>query len=60
VAGVLQILPALGILVVLASLYSLYLLYLGLPQLMRCPADKASATPPSSWSVPSCCRSWSE
>ena len=41
VAGVLQIIPLLGILVLFASLYGLYLLYLGLPRLMKCPADKA-------------------
>lgn len=41
VAGVLQVLPALGPLVLLASLYSIYLLYLGLQQLMKTPADKA-------------------
>ncbi len=41
VAGVLQILPALGILMFLAALYGLYLLYLGLPRLMKCPPDKA-------------------
>ncbi|HKY21800.1 MAG TPA: Yip1 family protein [Vicinamibacterales bacterium] len=41
VAGVLQIVPALGFLGVLAGLYGLYLLYLGLPALMKCPLDKA-------------------
>lgn len=41
VAGVLQILPMLGVLVLLAGLYALYLVYLGLPRLMRAPADKA-------------------
>src|SRR5207344_2314618 len=41
VAGALQILPLLGILGLLAGLYGLYLLYLGLPRLMKCPADKA-------------------
>jgi hypothetical protein len=41
VAGVLSIIPSLGILVLLGSLYSLYLLYLGLPVLMKAPADKA-------------------
>ena len=41
VAGVLHILPALGILVLLASLYGLYVLYLGLPVLMKSPQDKA-------------------
>jgi hypothetical protein len=38
IAGVFQILPALGI---LALLGGLYLLYLGLPRLMKCPEDKA-------------------
>jgi hypothetical protein len=42
VAGVFQILPALAILAVLGGLYGLYLLYLGLPRLMKCPADKAA------------------
>src|SRR5262245_5666160 len=41
VAGVLNILPALGILASLAGLYGLYLLYLGLPRLMKNPADKS-------------------
>lgn len=41
VAGVLQIVPALGVLAILGGLYGLYLLYLGLPRLMRCPEDKA-------------------
>ena len=42
VAGVLHIIPALGVLVLIAALYGLYLLYLGLPRLMRCPQDKAA------------------
>jgi hypothetical protein len=42
VAGALRILPFLGLLGVLLGLYGLYLLYLGLPRLMRCPADKAA------------------
>jgi hypothetical protein len=41
VAGILRIVPALGILVVLASLYSLYVFYLGLPILKKSPPDKA-------------------
>jgi len=41
VAGVLNLVPALGVLVVLAAFYGLYLLYLGLPVLMRSPGDKA-------------------
>ncbi len=42
VAGVLQIMPALGIVVLLASLYGCYLLYLGLPRVMKAPAEKAT------------------
>ncbi len=41
-AGIFQILPMLGILGIV-GLYSLYLLYLGLPVLMKVPADKAVA-----------------
>ncbi|HEY1306212.1 MAG TPA: YIP1 family protein [Vicinamibacterales bacterium] len=41
VAGIVQILPFLGLFVLLGALYSLYLLYLGLPRLMKCPQDKA-------------------
>jgi hypothetical protein len=41
VAAILTILPALGFLAALISLYGLYLMYLGLPVLMRAPADKA-------------------
>jgi len=41
VAGVLQLVPSLGVLAVLASLYGLYVMYLGLPVLMRSPQDKA-------------------
>lgn len=41
-AGIFQILPMLGILGIL-GLYSLYLLYLGLPVLMKVPAEKAVA-----------------
>ncbi|MEX2272089.1 MAG: Yip1 family protein [Vicinamibacterales bacterium] len=40
-AGVFQIIPALGILGLLLALYSLYLLYRGLPRLMKSPPDKA-------------------
>ena len=40
-AGVLLFLPQLAPLAGLLSLYGLYLLYLGLPLLMRAPADKA-------------------
>lgn len=41
VAGILLILPSLGIIAGLFGLYGLYLLYLGLPILMRSPTDKA-------------------
>lgn len=40
-AGVLLILPMLGIITTLAELYGLYLLYLGLPVLMKAPQEKA-------------------
>jgi hypothetical protein len=42
VAGLLQIIPALGLVVLLGSLYALYLLYLGLPRLMKCPSEKTA------------------
>lgn len=42
VAGIFQILPALGILSLLASLYGIYVLYLGVPVLMKAPEDKAA------------------
>ena len=41
VAAVLTIVPALGMIAGLIGLYGLYLMYLGLPVLMRAPADKA-------------------
>jgi hypothetical protein len=40
VAGILNIVPILGILAALARLYGLYIMYLGLPKLMKSPADK--------------------
>ncbi len=41
VAGTLNIIPVLGALATLVGgIYSLYVLYLGLPKLMKCPADK--------------------
>jgi hypothetical protein len=43
VAAALNILPLLGVLAILGALYGLYLLYLGLPRLMKCPEDKATA-----------------
>ena len=41
VAGILQLVPALGVLALLAGCYGLYLLYVGLPVLMRCPQEKS-------------------
>lgn len=41
VGGIFLIIPSLAILGMLAGLYSFYLLYLGLPVLMKAPADKA-------------------
>ncbi len=41
VAALLNIIPMLGIFGILAGLYGLYLLYLGLPVLMRNPAEKS-------------------
>jgi hypothetical protein len=41
VAAILTILPALGMIAGLLGLYGLYLMYVGLPVLMRVPADKA-------------------
>jgi hypothetical protein len=41
IAGVLQIVPLLGMFVIFAAFYAMYLLYLGLPRLMKCPEDKA-------------------
>lgn len=42
VAGVFQIIPALGIVAILGGLYGCWLLYLGLPRVMKAPADKAT------------------
>lgn len=39
-AGVLSIIPALGALAIIGGLYGIYLLYLGVPVLMKTPADK--------------------
>ena len=41
-AGILNIVPGLGVLAILAGLYGLYLLYLGLPRVMKSPEDKAA------------------
>jgi hypothetical protein len=40
IAGILNIIPALGLLVFLISLYSFYLLYIGMPVMMDTPKDK--------------------
>jgi hypothetical protein len=40
IAGVLGLIPLLGILGVLAGLYGIYLFYLGLPHVMKTPADQ--------------------
>jgi len=43
IAGILLIIPFLGALLVLvAAIYSWYTFYLGVPLLMKCPADKAA------------------
>jgi len=42
-AGVLLIIPSLGVLVVLAGIYGLYLLYIGLPIVMNTPKEKSLA-----------------
>ena len=41
IAGVLQIVPLLGMFAIFAALYGLYLLYLGLPRLMKNPQDRS-------------------
>ncbi len=41
IAGILNLLPALGIIGILAGVYSLYLFYLGITTMMKVPADKA-------------------
>jgi hypothetical protein len=41
VAGVVLIIPLLGILVLLAAIYGFYILYLGVPVLMKVPEDKS-------------------
>ena len=43
IAGVLNIIPALGLLGILAGLYGIYLMYLGLLRVMNSPGDKAVA-----------------
>jgi Yip1 domain len=39
VTGIVRVVPALGALVLLAALYGIYLFYLGLPSVMKTPAD---------------------
>ncbi len=41
IAGILNLVPALGIIGILAGIYSLYLFYLGITSMMKVPADKA-------------------
>jgi len=41
VAGILYIIPSLGILVFIIGLYGLYLLYVAIPIMMECPPEKA-------------------
>lgn len=41
IAGVLRIVPLLGILAIFAAFYSIYVLYLGVPRLMKSPQEKA-------------------
>jgi len=41
IAGLLQVIPLFGVVALIGALYALYLLYLGLPRLMKCPADKS-------------------
>lgn len=41
VAGIFNLIPLLSVLGIIGALYGLYLLYLGLPVLMRCPAEKS-------------------
>lgn len=43
VAQLLRIVPWLGILGLIVSLYAIYLLYLGIPKLMKAPADRTVA-----------------
>jgi len=42
VAGLLKLIPALGVLGILAACYSVYLMYLGLQSVMKAPQDKAA------------------
>jgi hypothetical protein len=40
IAGVLNLVPALGVLIVLAAIYAIYLFYLGLPPVMHTPTNQ--------------------
>ena len=40
VAGILYLIPLLGLLAIIAGLYGIYLFYLGLPPVMKTPADQ--------------------
>jgi hypothetical protein len=40
VAGVLNLIPALAVLIIFAAIYAVYLYYLGVPVLMKTPAEK--------------------
>jgi hypothetical protein len=42
VAGIFNILPALGLLALIAAIYGFYLLWLGLPKLMKSPPEKTA------------------
>ncbi|MGA9773337.1 MAG: Yip1 family protein [Blastocatellia bacterium] len=41
IAGILNLVPVLGILAIIAAFYGIYLFYLGVPVMMRTPQDKA-------------------
>ena len=41
IAGILNLVPFLGVLAIIAALYGIYLYYLGVPVMMRTPPDKA-------------------
>jgi len=45
VAGILSLVPALGVLVFVGGLYGLYLMYLGLPQMMKNPSGQGHRVP---------------
>lgn len=41
IAGILMVIPLLGILVLIAALYGIYVLYVGLPSMMKSPPEKS-------------------